>query len=278
MFGYVAPDNPNMYVKDVVLYKALYCGLCKSIGKASGQKARFALSYDLAFLSGFLHNVMNKDVIVEKKHCAVHPITKRPVARPDELSERIGALNIVLAYEKLKDDVYDENKNKLKKAFFTSAYKKTNEPELKKIVSDGYKALTAYEKSGEGYLSVSAEFFGKMLSDSVKVIAGEEYFSEDVGSVVFNLGKWIYFIDALDDFEKDKKKGLYNPFVKENPDINTKKELLEKKGDEIKFVFSDVLSEIAFANKNIKYYFNHDLIDNVFEKGLVKETEKIMEK
>ena len=82
---------------------------------------------------------------------------------------------------------------------------------------------------------------------------------------MFNLGKWIYFIDALDDFEKDKKKGLYNPFVKANPDINTKKELLEKKGDEIKFVFSDVLSEIAFANKNIKYYFNHDLIDNVFE-------------
>ena len=27
------------------------------------------------------------------------------------------------------------------------------------------------------------------------------------------MGKWIYLIDALDDYDKDKKKGAYNPFV-----------------------------------------------------------------
>ena len=42
-----------MYVKDTVLYKACYCGLCKSIGNVCGQRGRFALNYDLTFLSIF---------------------------------------------------------------------------------------------------------------------------------------------------------------------------------------------------------------------------------
>ena len=33
MFGYVKTDMPYLYVKDTILYKAMYCGLCKSIGK-----------------------------------------------------------------------------------------------------------------------------------------------------------------------------------------------------------------------------------------------------
>ena len=51
-----------MYVKDGVLYKALYCGLCKSIGGSCGQRARFALSYDMTFLSALLHNIKGTDV------------------------------------------------------------------------------------------------------------------------------------------------------------------------------------------------------------------------
>lgn len=277
MFGYVAPDNPNMYVKDVVLYKAIYCGLCKSISSASGEKARMALSYDLAFLSAFLHNVCNTDIKINKEFCVLHHLKKRPIAEPDELSKRIGALNTVLAYEKLNDDVLDENKGRIKRGFFKSSYKKTDEPELKRIVADGYRALVEYEKNGEGYLNVAAEFFGQMIADCVKVIA-DKYYNDDVGALVFNLGKWIYFIDALDDFDKDKKKVSFNPFIKTYPDISSKKELIEQKGNDVKFVFSDVLSEIAYYNKKIKYYFNHDLIDNVFEKGLLARTETIMEK
>ena len=50
MFGYVTTDNPNLYIKDLGLYKALYCGLCKSIGATCGQMARLTLTYDLTFL------------------------------------------------------------------------------------------------------------------------------------------------------------------------------------------------------------------------------------
>ena len=44
MFGYVRPDTPYLYVKDQTLYEALYCGVCKGIGKTCGQMARLGLS------------------------------------------------------------------------------------------------------------------------------------------------------------------------------------------------------------------------------------------
>ena len=71
MFGYVKTDLPYVYMKDTVLYKAMYCGLCKSIGKCCGNKARLVLNYDLAFLSLICHNLTDKDVKLEKKHCVI---------------------------------------------------------------------------------------------------------------------------------------------------------------------------------------------------------------
>ena len=101
-----------MYVKDGVLYKALYCGLCKSLGGCCGQRARMALSYDMTFLSALLHNLTNTDVRIERKHCILHPIARRPIAADDEITRKVACLNAALAYYKAGDDVEDENKGR----------------------------------------------------------------------------------------------------------------------------------------------------------------------
>lgn len=278
MFGYVKPDNPHMYVKDVVLYKASYCGLCKSIGLKCGQKARFVLSYDLSFLSCFLHNIMNEDLVIEKQHCVLHTIKKRPIAKPTKLSKRIGVLNVILAYEKMNDDVLDSNKSKFKRSIFKSSYKKAlkSEPDLCKIVKNGYDALYKYEKSEGDSVIVASEFFGKLLCDVVKYISGE-YYSDHVENLCFNLGKWIYIADALDDFDKDYKKKEYNPFILAYKDVKSKDELLKKYLNDVQFMFGDIASEISYSNDNVKYYFNHDLIDNILNKGIITTTKKLLE-
>ena len=33
MFGYVQADTPYLFIKDDILYKAMYCGLCKGIAE-----------------------------------------------------------------------------------------------------------------------------------------------------------------------------------------------------------------------------------------------------
>lgn len=278
MFGYVKTDMPYMYVKDTVLYKAMYCGLCKGIGKTCGQRGRFVLNYDLTFLSVFLHNVIGVDVKVEKQRCIVHHIKKRPIAVPDALTERIGALNVILAYYKLSDDVIDSNRGKWKRSLIKKAYKRARvlEPELDKIVKIRYQELLKYEKTNGDSIDIASDPFGKMMQEVVAVLLGDKL-TDDIFTLSYDLGKWIYLIDALDDFDKDIKKSNFNVFVNSYPEIKTKKDLVDKKGQDLAVVFGAVLNDISDKSKQLEYKFNHDLIDNILLRGLFVQTKNIME-
>lgn len=278
MFGYVRTDFPNLYIKDSVLYRALYCGLCKGIGGTCGQCGRLALDYDLTFLSAFFHNLLGKDVEIKKKRCIVHPFIPREVAIRDEITDKIACLNVILAYHKLNDDVLDNGKGRLKRAFFKRSYKKAvkKAPELDEIVKRNYKNLLDYEKQNGDSVDISADCFAKMMQEIGASLLGDKN-TDEVQNLNYNLGKWIYLIDALDDFDKDKKKKNYNPLVLSYPEINTKKELVEIKGAEISYMFGTILSSIAVDAKKLKYSFNHDLTDNILFRGIPLKTKEVME-
>ena len=275
MFGYIQPDIPYMYKKDETLYRAVYCGLCKSIGKSCGQRARFALSFDMAFLSVLLHNIMNVDFSIRKEHCAVHPIRKRPVAKVDEISQAVACLNSALTYYKLSDDILDEKKGRLKRAFFKKGYKRSlkKHPEIADIIKKHMANLQALEKNNTASLDISADPFGLMIADLSDYILGE-YKTEYTRRLCYSIGKWVYLIDALDDYDKDIKKKNYNPFYACFRE-NCKKDMLEKNAEEIDFVFKSVFSENIECLKNIKFYFNHDLTDNIILRGLPAATFRI---
>ena len=278
MFGYVTTDLPNLYVKDTVLYKAMYCGLCKSLGKTCGVSGRLLLNYDLAFLSAFIHNIKGEDVKIEKQRCILHHISKRPVALPTVTSEQIAAVNVILAYYKLTDDVLDNGKGKIKRSIFKKAYKKAKKsaPIIDKIVKDNYRDLLKLEKNNSDNVDAVSEPFGNMLREIVKEIL-KDGFDEAIDKVSFNLGKWIYLIDALDDFDKDKKKKNYNVFANSYSNVKDKKQLIREKREDLEFIFGNILAEIYNNSINVKYKFNHDLIDNVLQRGLMVKTKKIME-
>ncbi len=279
MFGYIKADLPNMYVKDTVLYQAMYCSLCKGIGQTCGQKARFVLNYDLTFLSVLMHNLLGEDVKVEKQHCVVHPIRKRPIALTDELTKRIAILNVILAYHKLNDDVIDSGKGRIKRSFFKKAYKKAKklEPEMDFAVKNRYDELLRLEKSNCDSIDMIADPFGNMMQDIVEIIM-QDKLTPEISELAYYLGKWIYLIDALDDFDKDKKKKNYNVFVLAYPDAQNQDQLICKYKQDLILVFSSVLSRIGELTANINYKFNHDLIDNVLYRGLSAQTKRIMEK
>ena len=278
MFGYVKTDFAHLYVKDTILYKAMYCGLCKGIGRCCGQKGRLVLNYDLTFLSVLLHNLANLDVKIEKQRCIMHHVRKKPVAKPDELTERIGALNVILAHYKLNDDVLDNNKGRFKRAFFNSSYKKAKkkEPELDAIVKRRYSELIKYEKEQCDSVDIIADPFGNMMQDVVELLLKKNCTAE-VKELSYNLGKWIYLIDALDDFDKDKKKGNYNVFINAYNEVNDKETLIKEKGADLIVVFSAVLNRIGELSTKLNYKFNHDLTDNVLQRGLGFQTKTIME-
>ena len=51
MFGYVKPHVPELRVGEYELFRAVYCGVCRSMGRHTGTVSRFTLNYDYVFLA-----------------------------------------------------------------------------------------------------------------------------------------------------------------------------------------------------------------------------------
>lgn len=277
MFGYIKPHDPYLYKKDDVLYKSLYCGVCKAIGSTCGQTARMTLTYDIAFLAAFAHNLMGKDVEIKQSHCVIHPITKRPIAKRDEIFDKLALVNVILARHKIIDDTLDSKKGYLKKAFFHRGYKKAKRkfPEIDRIVLTSYNELRSLENANNGLIDEVSEKFGNMLAMISDEVFGE-YKSQNTHDLFFYLGKWIYVIDAIDDYDKDKKKGEYNPFLARYGE-DSAQTLIKKHGDDLDFMFADIFNGIKDNFYKIKFGFNRDLLENVLFKGIPMKTKSVIQ-
>ena len=277
MFGYVRTDRPHLYIKDETLYKALYCGVCKGIAKTCGQAARMGLSYDVTFLSAIFHNLLGVDVKIEKSHCFTHCVRARDMAEVDTLSMQLGALNTALVYYKYTDDIEDGDKGRGKRLWFKKGFKRMKKayPEIERIVRENLARQAQVEKSGTDSLDRAADATANMLQEfSVYILQDKS--TEHTQKLFYTLGKWIYLIDALDDYDKDVKKGAYNPFRLAYGAENRNALLQSKRGEEVKFVFNAMFFDIRESLANVRFYFNRDLTDNVLLRGLPMMTKRVM--
>ena len=277
MFGYVRTDTPYLYMKDMDLYRAMYCGVCKGIGASSGTLCRMGLSYDVTFLSVLLHNILALDVKIEKQHCLTHCIRVKNMAEVDELTKQLGALNTELVYYKYTDDIEDGDKGRGKRLWFQSGHRRVQKryPELARIVRENLSKQKAVETNRTASLDIAADATASMLKDLSNYLLGEKK-SDATATLFYALGKWIYLIDALDDYDKDKKKGAYNPFLL-SFEAESKCELLEKHGEEVGFAFRTLFADIRESLCKIPMAFNRDLVDNVLLRGLPAQTKRVME-
>ena len=277
MFGYVRTDTPYLYIKDQTLYRAMYCGLCKGISEVCGQRARMGLTYDVTFFSVLLHNLAETDVVVKKSRCITHLVGfKRPMAEVDELTRKLGALNTVLAYYKYTDDIEDEGRGRGKRLWFKKgrARAKRRYPEIEEIVARHMAAQKSVEKNRTDSIDRAADATASMLAElSDNFLADKK--TNFTHNLFYAIGKWIYLIDALDDYDKDVKKGSYNPFVRAFGEAD-KKTLIEKHKNEVEFIFHALFFDIRENLSHIRFRFNRDLSDNILLRGLPKETERIM--
>ncbi len=277
MFGYLRTDDPYLYKKDEVLFNSLYCGICKSIGKTCGQKARLCLTYDIAFFSAIAHNILGVDVTIKKKRCITHWFKRRPIADRDNLTDLLADINVLLAYYKVEDDIIDQGKGKLKKSILKKGFKKASKrnKEISDIIKTQYELLRLEEKAKCSSIDQICEPFAIMMQKiSDKVFLDKS--TTDTQSLFYNIGKWIYLIDALDDFEKDKKEDNYNVFV----EIHGKNSNFSSvvRNIELSYVLNSIFNSISENLKNIKFYFNTDLIENILLKGIQKKTKSVIEK
>ncbi len=276
MFGYIRADTPYLYIKDQTLYRAMYCGVCKGISSVCGQAARMGLSYDVTFFSVLLHNLAGQDVKIGKSHCLTHCIRTRLMAEPDELTKQLGALNTVLVYYKYTDDIQDGDRGRGKRLWFVSGHRRAAKayPEIERIVRERLAEQQETEKSGTDSPDRAADASANMMAELSDYLLGEKR-TPYTHNLFYAIGKWIYLIDALDDYDKDKKKGAYNPFVRAYP-AEDRQSMLRRHKEEVEYLFHALFFDIRENLSRSEFHFNRDLSDNILLRGLPAETERVM--
>ena len=280
MFGYIKPDIPELKVRDNELYKATYCGLCRTMGKCTGCASKFTLSYDFAFLA-LLRMVLEKTKAdVKMRRCIVHPLKKRPMLEINDTLEYSAKASVILTRMKLKDNINDSHGLKKLKAKIVGAvavlFKKTDKKllPLEDKIRNCIENLSRLEKENCDSLDEVATTFGELLGSVASF--GLEGMEERLGyEIGFHLGKWIYVIDACDDFESDVKSKSYNALVNIYGS-----ELKSSDKENIKSAIYLELNSMSRAVELVDFSHHRDvenIIKNVIYDGLVKVTEKILE-
>lgn len=275
MFGYISPDRPHLFIKDEMLYKALYCGMCKSIGKSCGQFARTALTYDLAFMAALMHNIRGDDVKIKKRRCGLHLIKRRPMVVPDDTDLILGCVNTALAYYKLLDDKLDGDK----KGFFAFMYKKgfkrtlKKHPRIAEIIKTHTDGQRQIEEEECAIIDAACEHTAAMMRELSDYVLGS-FATENTSQLLYDVGKWVYLADALDDYDKDVKKGRYNVLYKAFGK-SSKAEAVKTGEEELTFLFNALFADMRYHLSKIKFHFNHDLTDNIIIMGIPQKTRRL---
>ncbi|HPE95666.1 MAG TPA: DUF5685 family protein, partial [Bacillota bacterium] len=170
MFGYIKPNAGELRVKEYELYKAVYCGLCRTGGKRVSHLTRFLLSYDFVFLAMLRFCFTGEKLTVQRERCPCFPLRKRPAVGECETLVYCASAFATLTYYKYCDNIHDEKGFKklgalIMRALCTPMKKKALKryPGLDETIAQPLCELNELEKNGEPCLDKAADCFARML-------------------------------------------------------------------------------------------------------------------
>lgn len=278
MFGYVNVLKDDLKVRDYMLFRSYYCGLCKALGKLCSQSSRLGLSYDMTFLAVLLSSLSENPVETQNSPCVMHPLTKRTYVVNDPAIDYAANASALLYYSKMKDDWKDDRSLKalIGILIYKKSYKKASKkyPELAKSISYHLKELSSLEEQMVTDIDLTANCFAKIT---------EELFSPDfIGEnkrpaawLGYNIGRWIYVADAFSDLDKDIKKKNYNPFLPgeeiENYD-KYKADIADRLSVSMTFTLENAVSGFNL----LKINKNEEILKNILFLSLKTKQDRIL--
>ncbi len=215
MFGYVNVNKDDLSEKDRQIYQSYYCGLCHELNKLGGKKAQILLNYDMTFLIVLLAGLYELEDEVSEFMCPLHPAGKK-IRRINDATEYAADMNILLSYQNFADDYKDggTKHGKLMMALLRKDYERifSRYPRQGKALEKAMKELWAAEERNEENIDLVAGITGEMLAE---IFAWDDrMWADDLRTLGFYMGKFIYIMDAYEDIDKDVRKGDYNVLEK----------------------------------------------------------------
>lgn len=275
MFGYVQISKTELDEETFKNFRAYYCGLCKAIGKNS-QIARMGLSYDMTFLSVLLSAVEAEEPQIKECRCMLHPFKKEQVICNSKVLDYVADMSVLLCFKKFEDDWNDDKT--LSSLFFRGLYfkaaKKIGKRYKKKsdVISENLALLSNLEKQNCTFSDEVADCFAKICEELfVPDFIEDENTKKTLSWFGYNIGRWVYLIDAIDDVEKDVKNKSYNPFAKKFLEKGR-----EKLANELESGLTYTLANITASYDILEIKRNGKILENIIYSGLAGVQERIL--
>ena len=95
----------------------------------------------------------------------------------------------------------------------------------------------------------------------------------------YNLGKWIYLLDAYDDIEDNIKNGSYNPLIAQYKYNETEglQSFVDRIKEKVEFVLVYSLSEAEKAFSLLGIQKNKSILENIIYRGLLTRTRAVLQ-
>ena len=255
MFGFVVANPEKLDEEQRAHYRAVYCGLCRALGKEHGFIDRFTLTYDLAFLIIVLSAVTGDPYETLTERCPVH-LTKRTYA-VNRFTSYAADLNVALSYYKFLDDKKDDGSPAaaLKASVFRKEALAAAEkyPAQCSAITECLDRLSAAERSDILMPDVPGGIFGELMA-ALFAVDGTEH-QQPLADFGFALGKAIYMMDAAVDLKKDIRRRQYNPLV-----------MLSKA--EIKTALDILMAETVEQYRKLPVKQDEAIIENILYSGV----------
>lgn len=290
MYGYLRIHTPELKVREQEYYRAVYCGLCRTMGKCTGQCSRMTLSYDFTFFALVRMALTGEGVTLKPRRCAVHPTRRRPMVEPNQALTLCAYLSAILAYHKVRDDLRDERGLKRTAASAISPFVASIR---RKAIRRGYgevdmqvyramRALSELEAARPASVDEPASLFGELMATLLAYgLEGNQ--ARLARTVGFHVGRWVYILDAADDFADDLKYNRYNPLACLYRDVleadPTLKDLPLDKRETLRLA---LLSELTMLERAFDLLNTEDkpdlggILSNLLYLGMPREAERIL--
>lgn len=283
MFGYVKAFKPELRVWELETYKAVYCSLCRNLGKKYGVLARFTLSYDFVFLALLTHSLESGQDNFKNLRCPFNPLKKcKQCADNTKGLNLSSAAAMIMLYYKVLDNVSDSKG--IKKLFYKatipfckSKRKKAEKlyPHIDCIVKEYISAQESLEKSGCSNIDEICEPTSNALACIFEMCSENEEQKRVLNNLGYCLGKWIYLIDCANDVAKDIKNDNYNVLRYSIPNNADAKDYAEEK---LLPILNTCISNatLSFELLDIKKY--KGILENILYLGLKASQKAVFKK
>lgn len=221
--------------------------------------------------------VAEPEPVIVPGRCPFHPLEKKALCREnDSLAFAADAVALTLHW-KFRDDLADEGFLRRTLAgggqlLTAGAYGQAaaRRPALDKALAEMTKAQAALEAENCGNPDAAAEPTAKVYAAVLSDLSQEEDQRRVLARLGYLLGRYIYLADALDDLEKDRAAGRYNPYLAAGGSIGLD-ELRERGKGSLFLTIGE--AERAYSLLRVRRF--GPILENILTLGLMSTAENL---